>query len=145
MTASTALIGYGVTVGIATVDSPSDFTDLVEVIEVTPPNQQVDDVEVTHMTSPDRTREYIAGLNEPGECAVVLNWVPGNTTDQLLLGLKTSGARRYFKITWPTSPTQSWTFLGHVKGYEPSAPIDDRMTVTATIKVDGANDYSYIA
>lgn len=142
MAASQADIGYLTKVEIREGDSPAAYFELAEVIAVTPPNQQVDDVEVTHMQSPDRTREYIPGLNEPGEASIEMNWIAGSATDEFLIGLRLSGDRRDVRITWPNLTT--WTFLGHVKGYEPVTPIDDRQTVTATLKVDGANTYSYI-
>ena len=106
-------------------------------IEVTPPNAQVDDVEATHFTSDNRTREYIAGLIEGGEAAVGMNRIPGSTTEILLMGLQTSGTRVAVRIVWPNSTI--WEFVGHVKGYETSSPIDDRMTATCTFKVDGSN------
>jgi hypothetical protein len=137
MVATRAILGYGTTVAVSDTASPGTWTQLAEVIEVTPPNMQVDDVEATHFTSDNRTREYIAGLIEGGEASVGMNRIPGSTTEILLMGLQTSGTKVQVLITWPNGTT--WMFLGHVKGYETQSPIDDRMTATATFKVDGAN------
>ena len=136
MTATRAIIGYGTTVDVGDSASPGTWTRLQEVIEVTPPNMQVDDVEATHFTSDNRTREYISGLIEGGEASVGMNRIPGSATEILLMNLQTTGTKVQVLITWPNGTT--WMFLGHVKGYETSSPIDDRMTATATLKVDGA-------
>lgn len=143
MAPTKASIGYGTTVKVGsgdTPDSPDTYTFIQEVIEVTPPNMQTDDVDATHFTSPNRTREYIPGLIEPGEASIVMNRIDGSATETLLLSLQTSGALRTWVITWPNETT--WSFLGLVKGYEATSPIDDRMTATATIKVAGAQTVS---
>ena len=133
---TTALIGYGTMVEIEIVNSPGQYFELVEVKEVTPPNEQVDDVEVTHYQSPNRTREYIAGLIEGGEASCLMNRHPGSASETMILALKTSGDKTNVRITWPNSVT--WVFLGHVKGYETTAPVDGAMEATATFKVDGS-------
>ena len=138
MPETNAMIGYGTIyeIGVDTDTPPASFTEVAEVIGITPPNSQVDDVEATHLRSPNRTREYIAGLVEPGDCSLEINWIPNDTTGQLLLGLKASGERRQHKITWPNGVT--WTFTAYVKGFEPGLPTDDRMTATVTCKVAGS-------
>ena len=136
MVATRAILGYGTTVFVADSSSPGVFTQIQEVIEVTPPNAQVDDVEATHFISDNRTREYIAGLIEGGEAAIGMNRIPGSATEILLIGLQVSGARVAVRIIWPNNTI--WEFIGHVKGYETASPIDDRMTATCTFKVDGS-------
>ena len=143
MTATRAIIGYGTTVFVGDSSSPGVYTQLQEVIEVTPPNLQVDDVEATHFTSDNRTREYIPGLIEGGEASVGMNRIPGSATEILLMGLQTSGTRVAVRIIWPPFPSSggastTWEFIGHVKGYETASPIDDRMTATCTFKVDSS-------
>lgn len=137
---TTAMIGYGTIVSIASDASPEVYEELVEVKEVTPPNEQVDDVEVTHYQSPNRTREYIAGLIEGGEASCLMNRYPGSVTETRILALKASGAKKNIKITWPSAGATNvtWEFLGHIKGYETTAPVDGVMEATVTIKVDGA-------
>jgi Lambda phage tail tube protein, TTP len=136
MVATRAIIGYGTTVFLGDSSSPGVFTQIQEVTEVTPPNLQVDDVEATHFISDNRTREYIPGLIEGGEASVAMNRIPGSATEILLMGLQSSGTRVLVRMVWPNNTI--WDFVGHVKGYETSSPIDDRMTATATFKVDGA-------
>jgi predicted secreted protein len=131
-----AMIGYQTQVYVSDQNSPGLWTPIAEVIEVTPPNAQADDVDATHMLSPNRTREYIVGLIEPGEASFGMNRIPGGTTEVLLQGLQTSGALRNWRFVWPNNT--EWLFSAYVKGYETSSPLDDRMTATCTLKVAGA-------
>lgn len=129
-----ALLGYNTLYEIK--DAGGVYVIVGEVTEVTPPNEQADDVVATHLRSPGRKHEYIPGFIEPGEAGLSINWIPGNATDAMLQDLKASGARRMHKITWPNGV--AWEFTAYVKGFEPSAPIDDRMTATVTLKVSGS-------
>lgn len=131
-----AMIGYQTQVFVSDAASPGVFTQIGEVIEVTPPNAVADDVDATHFTSPNRTREYITGLIEPGEASFGMNRIPGGTTELALQALQASGATRLWRFLWPNGTM--WEFLAYVKGYETSAPIDDRLTATCTLKVAGA-------
>lgn len=134
MPASNAITGYDTAFAID--DGAGTFNELAELIDIKPPNQQSDDVEVTNYKSPNRTKEYIPGLIEPGEMTFDINWIPSDATDQIIQALKTSGAVRAMKITWPNGVTWSWD--GYIKGFEPTAPLNDRMTGTVTVKVSGA-------
>lgn len=130
-----ASIGYGSLLEIST-DGGSNWDEIAEVFSITPPSSSVDIVDVTHMQSPGRDREFILGLNDPGEASMELNFVPGSDTDALLLEIKGDYAPVKCRITWPNSVV--WTFDGLLTGYEPSAPNDDKMTATVTFKVTGS-------
>lgn len=132
---SLAISGYDTAFAIHDGADPGVFQAIAEVMEITPPNQQSDDIEVTHYKSPNKKREFIQGLTDPGEMTFGINWIPSDATDVILQALKTSGAKRDMKITWPNGTT--WTFNGYIKGFEPTAPIDDRMTATITVRVSG--------
>jgi hypothetical protein len=54
----------GDTVDPATV---ATWTEITNLTDFTPPEEQVEDQETTHLASPDKTKEYKPGWNEPGE------------------------------------------------------------------------------
>lgn len=117
------------------------LTELAEITAVTPPNSQTADVEATHMKSPNRRREYIAGLIDDGEGTFEMNYVPGSATDALIQQAQTEGDSRNYKIVIPDGAF-GWKIEGVciIKGYERNVPIDDRMTATLTIRFSGAAD-----
>lgn len=110
-------------------------TEVIEVIEVTPPNSTADRVEVTHMKSPGKRREYIAGMQGDGTASFSINYKPGSATDIFLRELKASGATASHVIEWEDGTTV--TFSGSLLTYEKSVPIDDRMTAAVEIATSG--------
>jgi len=131
-----AAIGYGSEFRLGDGASPETFTALAEVINITPPSDTVDIIDATHMQSPNRTRESIEGLIDPGECSIELNFVPGGPADDAIQTWKSTGGVRNCQIKFPNGVT--WTFSGLLTGYEPTVPVDDKMTATLTIKVTGS-------
>jgi len=93
-------------------------------------------IDATHMQSPNSTREFILGLNDPGECSFEMNFIPGSTADALLQQVKADREAVSCRITFPNTVT--WTFTGLLTGYEPAVPTEDKMTATVTFKVTGS-------
>lgn len=136
MTASAAMIGYGTTVHVETSAGSGTYTKLGEVTSVTPPNESVDEVEVTHMESPNRYKEYVQGLIDPGDISVEINYIPGDATDDFIVAWRTSGETRNMKFTYPNAA--GVTFPAFVKGYQPSiGGPSGKMSATLTCKVAG--------
>ena len=135
---SDAMIGYGSTFGIDPAGGTS-FTLLGEVTNITPPSDSIDVVDVTHMQSPNRTREFLAGLRDPGTASFELNFVPGSASDDLIQQVRDAGTVVSCRITFPNAAT--WTFDGLLTGYEPAVPNEDKLTATVSFKVTG----SYVA
>jgi len=130
-----ARIGYGSKFSVSQ-DGGLSYSDIAEVTNITPPSNTLDLIDATHMQSPNRTREFIAGLNDPGECSFEINFIPGSSTDVLLKSIIDAGVSVKCKITFPNAVT--WTFDGVANGYEPDIPTDDKMTATVTFKVTGS-------
>ena len=127
--ATNAAIGYATTLGIW---NGASYTAVAEITSITPPGFSRDAIEATHMASPSQHREFIAGLVDAGEVALEINYVPA-VAEQLRTAL-TAGVGQ-FCITHPNGVT--CTFSGVVTSYQPSTPIDDKMTAAVTIKVSG--------
>lgn len=137
-------IGYGCKLYMTDYSlSPGSLVELAEILEVTPPNQLDDLIEATHMQSPDRTREYILGLTDPGEASFVMHHIP-NSASEILIFANRARARQVpplatlCRLVFPNNIY--WEFNALVRGYEPSAPIDDRMTVAVTMQVTGSTN-----
>jgi hypothetical protein len=135
MTATAARIGYGSTFEIST-DGGATFAPIGEVKSITPPSDTVDVIDATHMTSPNATREFVLGLNDPGESSFEMNFIPGSLADQTLQAVRAARAVVTCRITFPNA--QRWTFLAIMTGYEPTNPMDDLMVATVTFKVTGS-------
>lgn len=138
-----ALIGMGVLFARGDGASPEVYTNIAEVIDVSPPSMTKDQVEATHTGSTDSFREFIPGLKDGGEASITVNFLPsdatqGNASGGLLNDFINLTAAGNFRISFPGSPTVTWTFAATVIGYEVATPLDDRMTAVITFKVAGA-------
>jgi hypothetical protein len=81
MAASVSTIGYGGTLEWST-DGGTTWTAVGEFKSAGLPVNSVEKVDRTHMSSPDRTREYTLGLGEPQDVEFVFNF---NSTDYAAL------------------------------------------------------------
>ncbi|MDS9468210.1 phage tail tube protein [Paracoccus sp. MBLB3053] len=129
------MLGYGTSVRVGRGATPS-WTPISLIGDIDLPDEQVDDVEVTHMASPGRRRQYIAGLIDSGEISIPMNYIPESPTDVMLQEIRASGEEVILEITVPgaTEPEQYAAFL---KGYGRTAPVDDKMTAEATFRLSG--------
>lgn len=116
------------------------LVEVAEVIAITPPGGEADRIDATHMQSPNRRREYIAGLLDSGTAEFQINFVPGGPTDLLIRGLQESGAIVQHQIEFPNGITV--TFDASITGYAIEMPVDDRMTATITIAPSGGVTWS---
>lgn len=130
-----AKIGYGSKLAIST-NGGGLYTDLAEIFNITPPSSTFDMVDATHMQSPNSDREFIIGLNDPGEASFEMNFVPGSASDVLIRSVKAARAAVLCRVTFPNGAT--WTFTGLLMTYEPAVPNEDKMTATVTFKVSGS-------
>lgn len=135
MAETEAIIGYGSVIDISQ-DDGATWQNGGEVNDITPPTNTVDLVEATHMASPNGDKEFILGLNDPGECSFTLNFVPGSTADLLYQAVKAARERVKVRITYPNGV--KWTFSGLLTAYQPAIPTADKMTATVTFKVSGS-------
>lgn len=133
--ATAAKIGHGASFAIGDGGGTEIFTDVAEVYSITPPNFSRDTVDATHMASTEKWREFIAGLRDPGEVKIELNFEPGGAAQDALIAKFTSNTASNYKITFPNA--EAWTFSALCTAFETEVPNDDKMTATATFKLTG--------
>lgn len=132
---SNASIGYGTFFHISQ-DAGSSWIEIAEVYDITPPSSTVDQIDVTHMQSPNRQREFIAGLSDPGSASFEMNFIPGSASDLKIQEIRGTGEQVLCRITFPNAVT--WIFTGQVESYEPAIPTEDKMTASVSFKVSGS-------
>lgn len=130
-----ALIGYGSFFHVSQ-DDGTTWIEIAEVFDITPPSSTVDQIDATHMQSPNRNREFISGLSDPGSASFEMNFVPGSPSDILIQSIRASGEQVQCRITFPNGVT--WEFTGQIESYEPAIPTDDKMTASVSFKVSGS-------
>lgn len=141
--ASDARIGWGGEVHLwdSSLVTPA-LVQLVEVISFGLPDDEVDEVEVTHLKSPNRYREFIAGMSDRGEVEVTLNYVPGSATDILIRAARAAGDTRTIRFVIPDKDgTPGWQIdtSAYVSGYARGPiTVGDKVESTVTFRITGA-------
>lgn len=138
--ATQAVIGWGSVLSLGRGDGPPEtYDEVMEVVSFEPPDEQGDDVEVTHFRSPDRTKEYIRGMIDAGECAFTVSYNPAvYQSHQDIVTLKGTGAIRNWKFVFPDD-METDVFPAYVKGFKPKLGPNDALQADITLKVAGAN------
>lgn len=133
--------GFGTLIAYLNSASPPVYVKVPEIFEVGGPNQSAEEIEMTHMESPGNRREFIQSFIDGGELAFSINFLPENAIHQNLLDDQTARTERTWKVQWPDAGDTTWSFTGFVKSFEPSAPIDGRLSAAVVIRVTGDIDF----
>lgn len=139
-----ARIGWGGKLYLSTDNTEANLFQLQEVRECNFPQDEADEAEATHLLSPGRRKEFIAGLIDGGEFTATLNYVPGGATDLALTDAKETGTTRKIRIVIPDDSGTGAADWNHVtsvfvKRYAPdSMTPGEVITATATFRVTGA-------
>lgn len=111
---------------------------IAEIINISGPKITIETKDVTSHSSPSSFKEFIPGLADGGEVSIEGNFIPGDTNGQIAF-INDAVARmaRTAVITLPTAAATSWTFTGIITSLEFTAPHDDKLGFSATIKITG--------
>ncbi len=133
---TTAKIGWGATFAV---HNGTSLVILGEITGISIPAAETEEIDATHFGSPNRRREFIAGLIEDGEGTFEMNLVPGSVTDILIRAAQAAGDTRTYEIIIP-KPSGTWKIAGSciIRRYERMVPIDDKMTASVTVRFTGA-------
>ena len=116
-------------------------TTVAEVTDLSPPGLSRDTFELTHHQSPNGWREFGKSLKDGGEVSATINYIPTETTHALATGILGDLSNNTTIATWsivfPDTGATTWTFPGILTGFNPKAPIDDKLSADITIKISG--------
>ena len=149
--ASTVVPGMGTQWLIGDGASPENFEAVAGVVSFNAGSSVANDIDVTHLRSPGRTQETIAGQIVMEPFSGMMRWLPlhnsqsyaGGGSGSFISGglakLKETGEIRTHKLTFGPAGSpegMSMTFQGYVKDFSPlqNVEIDGVMGATVSIK-----------
>lgn len=141
-----ARTGWGGKVYLSTDNTEANLALLAEVVDTTFPQDETTEVEATHLNSPGRRKEFLAGLIDGGDVTLNLNYVPGGATDLLLTGAKETGTTRKVRFVIPDESgtgAADWNIVtsGFVKRYAPDRmSAGDKIGAVAVLRITGDQD-----
>lgn len=115
------------------------FETIASVSDLSGPSRSRETIDVTAHDSPDKYREFLAGLKDGGEVTATINFNPADTTHTQLDADFEDGVTRNWQIILleGSADEHTWAIAGFVTAVGDSYPIDDKMEREVTIKVSG--------
>jgi predicted secreted protein len=115
--------------------NPEVFSTIGEATNISGPGLERDTIDVSSHDSPDRFREYVGSLIDPGEVTFTVNWDPA-----IHLALKDDfqdPLPRNYQIVLPNPPGGTWSFSAFITGMGHEYPFDDKMSADFSFKISG--------
>jgi hypothetical protein len=141
---SEASLGYGTKLLMGDGASPEVFAEVGEVGDFED-SDSIELQEVTNHQSPNRKREYIAGLEDGAEISFPCNYIPSHATHDRATGLRgKKGQIVSFRIEAP-GETEGYQFFGLVMSVGRSFPVQGVMQMNVTLKKTGAESFYTIS
>lgn len=136
---SEALTGWGA--GFFMGATPATAVEISEVTKIPFAEQKAEKWEKTHYKSPGRRKEFGAGMIDPGEDTLEVNYIPGSTTDLLLTAAHNAGTPYYYETFLPAPGNKWWKISGYliVLSRGRAVPIEGAMKQTINVAFTGAS------
>ena len=133
--ASNAFSGVGTVFKRGDGATPEVFTAIAEVNSISGPNMSRGQIDVTSLDSTGGYREFIAGFRDAGEVTLEMNFTL-DSYDDMADDFDSEDSVNYQIILPDTGATQ-FDFAGLVTALGMAVPMDDKVTASVTIKIDG--------
>lgn len=135
---SDAIETQGFTFEIAHNDSPLTYTAVSEVTNFSGFDGQAAEIDTTHLQS--TAKEYLMGLQDFGNFQIDVNYLPGDSGQDLMRAAKASRAVKNFRITFSDNSTA--TFQGYVSSAPISGGVDSKVDGSFNIRITGDVTFS---
>lgn len=117
--------------------SPVTYTAVANVVSISGIGGQKSDIDITNFDS--TAKEFLTGLEDPGEVQVEINFAPSAATHDTLWTLKNDGTLRTWRVRMSgTSPYDYFEFAATVKQFQVNFQTDDVVRATVTLRLSGA-------
>jgi predicted secreted protein len=130
---SDAVIGTGVSLAYGNGASPDVFTEVEELVTLTPPPETRNEIDVsTHNAG---VEEKILGMKRTGQVQFTINYVPSKTSHAAIRTFYNANTERTWRIIYPDSPETELQFEARVQSFSVNelttdAPIQAQCALT---------------
>lgn len=118
---------------LALFDTTNGYVTIAQVDDISGPGLGLETPDVTAHDSASAYRDGVGGLKAIGEIGLALLFDPAAATHVSLWTLLASGDYGIFKMTFPDAGNTEWAFRAFVTGFEPSAPVGEKLAASVTL------------
>lgn len=131
-----ALEAQGLRIQIGNGVSPETFSDIEEVKTANPFSGSAAEIDTTSLM--DTAKTIRMGLQDWGQVALTLNFLPKNTEHAMLIAAKRDRQPRNFKlILTDASPATTYSFAAYVTSVPLTASVDAVIEGNVTLRITG--------
>ena len=138
--ASQATAAYGTLLQLGDGGAPENFVTIAEVLDIAGPTLGLDVAETTSHDRPGGYEEWVGTILRTGEVSFDVNFLPTDATQSFGAGLILDQANRTlrnFQLVFTDVGATTWAFAALVTGFEPAAPVADKLSASVTLKLSG--------
>lgn len=132
---SNAIAGVGTVFNRGNGLSSESFSPISEINSIDGLSATAEDIDVTSLDSTGGWREYIRGFRDAGTVVLNMNWTRDNYIT-MLADFESDDSVNY-QIVFNDAGDTTIDFTGYVTELPITIPMDDKVTMTVTIKVTG--------
>ena len=114
-------------------DTTNGYVTIAQVDDIQAPSLVLETQDVTAHDSTSAFRVGVGGLKQIGEVSLALVFDPAAATHVALWTVLTSRNHGLFKIIFPDAGNTEWAFRAFVTGFEPTAPMAEKLTANVTL------------
>ena len=131
-----AIESQGTLIAVSDGGSPSSFTTVGNVVNITGPGGSASVIDVTNLSS--TAKEKLMGLPDEGQITMELNYDPDNAQHQQIRNARKARTRLEFRITLTDATATILQFFGYVLGFQLRVAVDQAVKASLTVEIDGS-------
>ena len=131
-----ALSGHGTLVARAPKATPTVFTTIAELGDITPPSLTRNEFDAT--TQNEDIDSYVLGVLRRAQVTFPLNFIPTDSTHDYISGVLQSMKNKDmdgWRVTFPDGTV--WIGSGQVQKFDMKAPVDGKLTADVGVRLSG--------
>lgn len=109
------------------------YVTVAQVDDIKAPALGLGTPDVTAHDSASAYRAAVGGVKEIGEVSMALVFDPAVASHVSKWTALSSRGHEVFKVIFPDAGATAWAFRAFVTGFEPSAPVEDKLTGNVTL------------
>lgn len=119
----------------------SSFSAIGQIMDISGPSLSRNTLDSTTHDSTDAWMEFLKSLKDGGEVTFDIVYDPALSNHDATTGLLSDFAEdstiANFRITFPDTGNTQWVMPAIVSGFEPTAPVAEKLTSSVTLKIAG--------
>ncbi len=122
--------------------SPASPTGELAEVKAIPIGETSEELDATHLRSPGSYREYLQSFKDGNDVPLVLNFIPGDTSQQSLRTRWDTGSVDGYRVTFPDG--SYCEFLAYVSAMGVPVTVGAVLELNASLRITGPTTWTFV-